>query len=276
MDADGFPLAFDLHPGKQNEQKTLKPLEQKVIRDFDCSEFIYCSDSGLGSQNNKLFNDMGGRSYVVTQSLKKLKKEERITALDPKQYRKLGSEKFIDLRELDENDPEVYKSIYYKEIYAYVYRQTGNEELAKDLTQDIFIQILQKIAMFDHKKASFRTWMYRIASNKICDHYRSKVHRLSLKQEQIDMTDENLELHSGNLGTAIRDLSELIIHKELIEDIMEIVSLYKQEWQEIFYMKCFEERTFQDISQTLNISENTVKSRFYKMIRQIKSEVDYQ
>ena len=118
--------------------------------------------------------------------------------------------------------------------------------------------------------------MYRIASNKICDHYRSKVHRLSFKQEQIDMTDENLELHSGNLGTAIRDLSELIIHKELIEQIMEIVSLYKQEWQEIFYMKCFEERTFQDISQTLNISENTVKSRFYKMIRQIKSEVDYQ
>ena len=167
-------------------------------------------------------------------------------------------------------------SYYYKEIYAYVYRQTGNEELAKDLTQDIFIQILQKIAMFDHKKASFRTWMYRIASNTICDHYRSKVHRLSFKQEQIDMTDENLELHSSNLGTAIRDLSELIIHKELIEDIMEIVSLYKQEWQEIFYMKCFEERTFQDISQTLNISENTVKSRFYKIIRQIKSEVDYQ
>lgn len=167
-------------------------------------------------------------------------------------------------------------SYYYKEIYAYVYRQTGNEELAKDLTQDIFIQILQKIAMFDHKKASFRTWIYRIASNKIYDHYRSKTHRLSLKREPIDMTDDNMELQNSNLGLAIKDLSELIVNKELIEDIMEIVSLYKQEWQEIFYMKCFEERTFQDISQTLNISENTVKSRFYKMIRQIKSEVDYQ
>ena len=167
-------------------------------------------------------------------------------------------------------------SYYYKEIYAYVYRQTGNEELAKDLTQDIFIQILQKIAMFDHKKASFRTWIYRIASNKIYDHYPSKTHRLSLKREPIDMTDENMELQNSNLGLAIKDLSELIVNKELIEDIMEIVSLYKQEWQEIFYMKCFEERTFQDISQTLNISENTVKSRFYKMIRQIKSEVDYQ
>ena len=167
-------------------------------------------------------------------------------------------------------------SYYYKEIYAYVYRQTGNEELAKDLTQDIFIQILQKIAMFDHKKASFRTWIYRIASNKIYDHYRSKTHRLSLKREPIDMTDDNMELQNSNLGLAIKDLSELIVNKELIEDIMEIVSLYKQEWQEIFYMKCFEERTFQDISQTLNISENTVKSWFYKMIRQIKSEVDYQ
>lgn len=116
MDADGFPLAFDLHPGNQNEQKTLKPLEQKVIREFSCSEFIYCSDSGVGSQENKLFNDMGGRSYVITQSLKKLRKEDRDIALNPKQYKKLGSNTFLNLKELDETNPEVYESVYYKEI----------------------------------------------------------------------------------------------------------------------------------------------------------------
>lgn len=116
MDTDGIPLAFDLYPGNQNEQKTLKPLEQKILRDFDCSEFIYCSDSGLGSQDNKLLNDMGGRSYVVTQSLKKLKKEDREIALNPKQYRKLGCKEFIDLTTLDESDPDVYHSVYYKEI----------------------------------------------------------------------------------------------------------------------------------------------------------------
>ena len=55
MDADGFPLSFDLFPGNQNEQLTLKPLEQKVIRDFGCGEFVYCSDAGLASKNNKLF-----------------------------------------------------------------------------------------------------------------------------------------------------------------------------------------------------------------------------
>lgn len=116
MDADGFPLAFDLYPGNQNEQKTLNPLEQKVIREFGCSEFIYCSDSGLGSQNNKLLNDTNGRAYIITQSLKKLKKEVRSTALDPNQYRKLGSNRFINLNSLDETDKEVYNSIYYKSI----------------------------------------------------------------------------------------------------------------------------------------------------------------
>ncbi|MEF9962512.1 MAG: IS1634 family transposase [Erysipelotrichaceae bacterium] len=116
MDADGFPLAFDLHPGNQNEQMTLKPLEQKVIRDFDCSEFIYCSDSGLASKNNKLFNSTNGRNFVITQSLKKLKKEDREIALNSTQYRKIGCNQFIDLKSLDESDPEVYQSIYYKEI----------------------------------------------------------------------------------------------------------------------------------------------------------------
>ena len=116
MDGDGYPLAFDLHPGHQNEQLTLQPLEKKVIRDFDCANFIYCSDSGLSSQSNKAFNDMGGRSYVITQSLKKLKKDICATALDPSQYRKAGSKQFINLKDLDETDPAVYESIYSKEV----------------------------------------------------------------------------------------------------------------------------------------------------------------
>lgn len=65
------PLAFDVFPGNQNEQTTLKPLETKVIRDFACSEFIFCSDARLGSKSNRRFNSFGNRSYVITQSLKK-------------------------------------------------------------------------------------------------------------------------------------------------------------------------------------------------------------
>lgn len=116
MDADGIPLAFDIFPGNQNEQLTLKPLENKIIRDFDCSNFIFCSDAGLGSAKNRFLNSFGGRSYVITYSLKKMKKEEREIALKPTQFRVPGSNQFIDLRTLDETDPDVFNTVYYKEV----------------------------------------------------------------------------------------------------------------------------------------------------------------
>ena len=116
MDTDGIPLAFDIFPGNQNEQTTLKPLEKKILRDFNCSEFIFCSDAGLGSAGNREFNSMGNRAYVITHSLKKMKKEDRDIAMSPTQFRKIGSTKFIDIRELDETDEEVFNSIYYKEV----------------------------------------------------------------------------------------------------------------------------------------------------------------
>lgn len=115
MDADGIPLSFDLYPENKNEQLTLKPLETKVIRDFNCSEFIFCSDAGLGSKGSRFFNSFGNRSYVITYSLKKMKKEERERALLPTQFKIPGSDKFIDISALDETDPTVYNTVYYKD-----------------------------------------------------------------------------------------------------------------------------------------------------------------
>ena len=115
MDADGIPLAFDIFLGNQNEQLTLKPLEKKIIKDFNCSEFVFCSDASLGGKSNRFLNSFGNRSYVITYSLKKMKKEERELALLPTQFKVPGSNKLIDLRTLDESDPKVYNTIYYKE-----------------------------------------------------------------------------------------------------------------------------------------------------------------
>lgn len=143
MDAQGVPLAFDLYPGNQNEQKTLKPLEQKIIRDFEMSEFIYCSDSGLGSTDNKKFNSFGGRSYVITQSLKKLKQEDRDIALNPTQYRLLGSDTFIDLTTLDKTDPKVFNAIYYKEIPL--------KSITKDRDETLIVTYSPKYANYQAK-----------------------------------------------------------------------------------------------------------------------------
>ena len=116
MDADGIPLAFDVFPGNQNEQTTLKPLETKVIRDFACSEFIFCSDAGLGSKSNRRFNSFGKRSYVITQSLKKMRAEDRQAALNPRNFHRPGSDKLINISTLDEADPDIYETVFYKEV----------------------------------------------------------------------------------------------------------------------------------------------------------------
>ena len=111
MDGDGIPLAFSLFPGNSNEQTSLKPLEKKVLGEFGCQKFIYCSDAGLGSEDIRAYNHMGERAYIVTQSIKKLNKEEKEWALDPKGFKRVSDDTPVDITQLPEDD----KGIYYKD-----------------------------------------------------------------------------------------------------------------------------------------------------------------
>ena len=111
MDGDGIPLAFSLFPGNSNEQTSLKPLEKKVLGEFGCQKFIYCSDAGLNSEDIRAYNHMGERAYIVTQSIKKLKKEEKEWALDPKGFKRVSDDMPVDITQLPEDD----KGVYYKD-----------------------------------------------------------------------------------------------------------------------------------------------------------------
>lgn len=102
IDGDGIPLAFTVFPGNENEQPTLIPLEEKIIKDYELSKFIVCTDAGLASEVNRRFNDKADRSFIVRQSLKQIKKHLREWALDPQGWR-LGSDgKLYDLSKIDE------------------------------------------------------------------------------------------------------------------------------------------------------------------------------
>ena len=111
-DGDGLPLAFSLFPGSQNEQKSMKPLEQKILQQFGCQKFIYCSDAGLASEDNRVFNHMGERSFIVTQSIKKLPAEDREWALDGKGFKRLSDDSPVDLSRLTEEDRQ---ELFYKD-----------------------------------------------------------------------------------------------------------------------------------------------------------------
>lgn len=111
MDGDGIPLAFSTFPGNANEQTSLKPLERKVLSEFGCQKFIYCSDAGLASEDIRSFNHMGERAFIVTQSIKKLPFEDRSWALNLKGFKRVSDDKPVDIAALPEDDTE----LYYKE-----------------------------------------------------------------------------------------------------------------------------------------------------------------
>lgn len=111
MDGDGIPLAFSLFPGNANEQTSLKPLEEKVLQDFGCTKFIYCSDAGLGSETIKKINHAGERAFIVTQSIKKLNKDDKKWALDKTGFKRVSDDTPVVLSEIPEDD----NGLYYKD-----------------------------------------------------------------------------------------------------------------------------------------------------------------
>lgn len=119
LDGDGIPMSFDMFAGNTNEQRTMKPLEEKIIKDFHSSKFVVCTDAGLASNTNRKFNNMSGRSFITTQSIKRLKSHLKQWTLDLTSGWKLyGSDKTYNISKLRENEElmeQYYDKTFYKE-----------------------------------------------------------------------------------------------------------------------------------------------------------------
>lgn len=131
MDSRGIPISMCIHPGNTNEQLTAVPLEKEVIRMTGNKKFIYCADAGHGSYNIRKFNDMGGRAYIVTQSVKKLGQEIKNIVFNDSNYRLLSNDDAITLKEMrtfdkkDANNLSLYNDFAYKVIPANTAMDTG-------------------------------------------------------------------------------------------------------------------------------------------------------
>ena len=119
MDGNGMPLAFSIQKGNTNEQTTLKPLEKKILSDFELSQFIVCTDAGLASTANRKYNNLGNRGFITVQSVKKLKAHLKDWALDPKGWRLAGQDESpedgYDVRKLSYDSKEDRNKNFYKE-----------------------------------------------------------------------------------------------------------------------------------------------------------------
>lgn len=124
MDKNGIPISMCLHPGNTSEQLTAIPLEKEIMRMKEGAKFIYCADAGLGSYNIRKFNSMGGRAFIVTQSIKKLSDTLKTAVFNDYDYHLLSNDKAVSvdmLKSMDKTDEKnlsLYKDMAYKVLNA--------------------------------------------------------------------------------------------------------------------------------------------------------------
>ena len=146
MDGDGLPLSFNIYPGNTNEQVTLIPEETKIVDNFklDNSKIIICTDAGLSSDEIKKYNVKDNRSFVITQSLKRLKEEYQKEVFNKKEWRIAGDLKNVYDLVTIENSEELRKEYYDTLFYKIIPTET------KSVKQDLIVTFCFKY--FDYNR----------------------------------------------------------------------------------------------------------------------------
>ncbi|WP_286008901.1 IS1634 family transposase, partial [Methanobrevibacter woesei] len=226
MDGDGFPLAFVIDSGNTNEQVTLKPLEKQIIKDFELSKFVVCTDAGLASYENRIFNNIQDRSFIVTQSLKKIKGHLKDWALSKEDWHKLNSNKLINLNDIDNSSSN--EEIYYKERWI-------NEN---GLEQRLIVSYSPKYAAY---QKNIRTNQIERAKNLINNPTTISKNRQNdpkrfIKSSSITNDGEIAEKKVFSLNQSAIDNEAMFdgfyaVCTTLEDDISEIIKVNKRRWE---------------------------------------------
>lgn len=171
MDADGIPISMCVVPGSDSEQTTAIPLEEKLLKSIGKSKLIYVADAGLGSLNIRNFNSMGGRAFIVTQSIKKLSDTLKEAVFNDYDYKLLSSDKKTSVEEMksfdrkkDENrnlyNDCVYKVIEANHAFDLGFYETVVLENGKSKKQKCQAEIKQKIIVtFSRKMMEYQRFI---------------------------------------------------------------------------------------------------------------------
>lgn len=145
MDTDGIPMSMCVHPGNKAEVKTVLPLEKELVRVVHNSDFIYCADAALGSYDIRKFNSMGGRRFIVTQSLRKLPDTLKEAVFNDFNYKLLTNDRDIKIKTLKEFDPPCNIALYNDKAYKVI-----------DASKEMFMNFYEE-KIIDGKKKLVRS-----------------------------------------------------------------------------------------------------------------------
>lgn len=151
---------------------------------------------------------------------------------------------------------------YVRRIYDFVYYRVGGRETAEDLTSDIFFKALEKIGSFDpsQKNSSFGAWLYRIARNRVIDHYRANRPLSSFEEAESQLGDD---------GSTAEDLKR----REDRKAVLKYLDALKPEQKELLLLRIWDERPYREIALITGKSEAALKMAFGRAIKILREKM---
>lgn len=283
MDGDGLPLSCNIYPGNMNEQKTLIPEETKIVDNFklDDSKIILCTDAGLASDEIKKYNIKDNRGFVITQSLKKLKEEDKNKVFDKSEWRIPNDLKTTyNLEDIENNDSlkeKYYDTLFYKII------QTET----KSVKQDLIVTFCFRY--FDYNRNIRNNQIERakksIESNQVTRKGKNQNdYRRFIESTNSTKTGEIAENTSYSINQEIIDEEEkydgyYALTTNLVGDINEIFRIVKGRWE---IEESFRIMKSDFLARPVNLSrEDRIKAHFMTcfislfIYRLLEKKLDY-
>lgn len=152
-------------------------------------------------------------------------------------------------------------SRYFEEIFRFVYQRLDDKDLAKDITQQAFIRAMQNISKFEDRGLPFKSWLYRIAYNELNMHFRKNAN-----DRTINVDDEGME----NMA------DELLVdaYEDLYQPLAKLLKDLNQDQLALIEMRFFEKRSFAEIGDILQITENNAKVKLYRLLDKLKERLN--
>ena len=151
---------------------------------------------------------------------------------------------------------------YYDEIYRFLRKQFSDGNAALDLTQEVFISVLKSIGRYNPKRgAGFRTWLYKIATDKTVDYFRSRasLQPATLSLDAVQPIDET-------------DFTQRLEQRDFAKRICAFVNTLAPQTQKIFRLHIFGGYTFGEIAIQTEMPESSVKAKYYRLLNTLRKE----
>lgn len=163
-------------------------------------------------------------------------------------------------RLVDRFQPEIYRMIYYR---------TRSQMDAEDLTQDVFLRAFKHIKRVESPKV-FRSWLYRIAVNRVRDHYRrqrikSLVGMVSVDEESFQETEEM---------AITPEAEDNLTRNDFWKQVQGMMAQLSKMEREVFLLRFFDQLSIKEMAATLKKNENTIKTHLYRALNKVKAAAE--